>query len=79
MTWMDRIKRSALILVLSLFLSACPNPEGKSGEIYETAQFEEQQNNFKHAKKLYEEIIRDYPETSFAPKAEERLKAIEEK
>lgn len=62
-----------------LILTACANPEGKSQQLYETAQFEEQQNNFKHAKKLYEEITRDYPTTSFAPKAKDRLKELEGK
>ncbi len=63
--------------VLFFALSACSNPEGKSQALYETAQFEEQQMNFKHARKLYEEILQKYPEASFAEKARERLKAIE--
>ena len=68
-----------LIAVSLLFLSACANPEGKSQQLYETAQFEEQQNNFKHARQLYEEITRDYPTTSYASKAKERLGQIEGK
>ncbi|MFQ5596416.1 MAG: tol-pal system YbgF family protein [Nitrospiria bacterium] len=70
-----------LVLFLSLgflwALSACANPEGKGQALYETAQFEEQQSNFKHAKQLYREILRDYPESSFASKAKERLDALE--
>ncbi len=64
-----------VILVFSL--TACANPEGKSQALYETAQFEEQQRNFEHARKLYKEIIQKYPEASFAEKAKERLKEIE--
>ncbi len=56
----------------------CSNPEGKSQALFETAQFEEQQSNFKHARKLYQEIIREYPETSFAYKAAARLDSLGE-
>lgn len=62
-----------------LILSACANPEGKSRQLYETAQLEEQQNNIKHARQLYEEITRDYPDTSYASKAQDRLKQLEGK
>lgn len=57
----------------------CSNPEGKSQELFETARFEEQQRNFKHARKLYQEITREYPKTSFAAKAEARLKDLKTK
>ncbi|MFQ5588495.1 MAG: tetratricopeptide repeat protein [Nitrospiria bacterium] len=68
-----------LCAAMLLFLStACANPEGKSQALYETAQFEEEQRNFKHARQLYEEIIKKYPEASYAEKARARLKAIEE-
>jgi TolA-binding protein len=56
----------------------CSNPEGKSQKLFETAQFEEQQNNFKHARQLYQEIIRKYPETSFAYKSASRLETLGE-
>jgi len=59
-----------------LALSACPHPEGPSQSLFETAQFEEQQHNFTHAEQLYKEILRDYPESSVAPKAKERLEDI---
>lgn len=65
-------------LLLLFVMTACANPEGKSQALYETAQFEEQQRNFKHARQLYEEIINKYPEASYAAKAKERLNAIEE-
>ena len=78
MNWLRRGSRFLSAFTL-LFLCACANPEGKSRQLYETAQFEEQQNNFKHARKLYEEITRDYPATSFAGKAKDRLKELEGK
>ncbi len=69
--------KSGLCALLVLALSACSNPEGKSQSLFETAQFEEQQHNFKHAGQLYKEILEDFPESSIAPKARERLEAIE--
>jgi outer membrane protein assembly factor BamD (BamD/ComL family) len=78
MSWLRDGKRFFFAVSL-LLLSACANPEGKSQQLYETAQFEEQQNNIKHARQLYEEITREYPTTSYAPKAQERLKQLEGK
>jgi outer membrane protein assembly factor BamD (BamD/ComL family) len=78
MNWLRNGKRFFFAASL-LILSACANPEGKSQELYETAQFEEQQNNIKHARQLYEEIAKEYPTTSYASKAQERLKALEGK
>lgn len=75
------IKNIRLLFIGGLFffsLLACSNKEGQSQALYETAQFEEQQFNLKHAKQLYEEIIQDYPETSFASKAKTRLKTMED-
>ncbi len=66
-----------LSVVLLLLFAGCSNPEGQSRALYDTAQFEEMQMNFKHAKQLYNEILRDYPESSFASKAKDRLVAIE--
>jgi TolA-binding protein len=37
------------------------------------AQFEELQNNQDHARKLYGEIISQYPDSEYADKAAERL------
>lgn len=75
------IFKNHLLILTLLFsfhlLAACSNPDAKSQELYETAQFEEQQRNFPHAKKLYARIISDYPETPSAAKAKERLKALE--
>jgi len=68
----------ALFVTILLFSTfSCSNPEGKSAALYETAQFEEQQDNLKHAKALYEEIINLYPKSSLVPKAKERLEALQ--
>jgi len=51
----------------------------KSKELFETAQFEEKQNNREHAEKLYSEIIAKFPGTPVATQAQERLDAIRAK
>ncbi|MCL4475310.1 MAG: hypothetical protein M1508_03665 [Nitrospirae bacterium] len=66
-----------LCLVFGLALSACTGDNGK--EMYETAKFEEVQNNKEHARELYEEILRKYPKSEYARQAEERLRALKEK
>ena len=63
-----------LILLLPLFLSGCSNQQAK--ELFETAQFEEQQFNRDHAKKLYQEILVKYPDSEYAPKAKERIEQM---
>jgi len=59
----------ALMLLLSL-LGACSN---KAAELYETAKFEELQNNREHAAKLYQEIIDRHPDSPQAKDAAKRL------
>lgn len=53
------------------FLTACGGSGAK--ELYETAQFEELQNNQRHALQLYEEIVRDYSGSEYAKKSGERI------
>ena len=43
---------------------------------FETAQFEELQENREHARQLYEAIVRDAPDSEYAAKARERLSAL---
>jgi TolA-binding protein len=44
-------------------------------QIFETAQFEEQQHNRAHAQELYEQLILQFPESELAEKARQRLEA----
>lgn len=67
----------AAMIVMTMAFSACAGQ--KAAELYDTAQFEEKQHNREHAAKLYEEIIRKYPDSEFAQKAKERLSVIREK
>jgi len=71
-------KKCALFLAVLLlaFATACSDPEGNSAQLYETAQFEEQQFNTEHAKQLYEEILQKYPDAAVAAKAKKRLEAL---
>lgn len=78
MGWHHRMSQIFSIGLLLLALG-CSNPDAKSKELYDTAQFEEQQRNFKHARQLYERILTDYPNTETAKQAEARLKELEGK
>jgi hypothetical protein len=42
-------------------------------QLFETAQFEEQQNNQGHARELYERIVQTHPESEWAKQAKARL------
>jgi outer membrane protein assembly factor BamD (BamD/ComL family) len=66
-----------LILGLGVLLPACSGMN--ASELYETAKFEELQNNRNHAVQLYQQIIVRYPSSDYALKAKERIDAIEEK
>jgi TolA-binding protein len=71
------MKHAVLIffLILAFVLPGCSG--SKAAELYETAGFEELQNNKEHALKLYKEIVEKYPNTQYAKKAEERISEIE--
>jgi outer membrane protein assembly factor BamD (BamD/ComL family) len=66
-----------LALICLITFNACS--ENRAAELFETAQFEELQNNKEHAWKLYKEIIARYPESNYADKASERITALKEK
>ena len=46
-------------------------------QLFETAQFEEKQNNQAHARELYERVIQANPESEWATKAKARLAELE--
>ena len=73
-----KIMRYAVILMLIFTLPvviACTG--GDAEELFKTAQFEELQNNNEHARQLYEEIIKKYPESEYAMKANSRLSEMD--
>ena len=57
--------------VLCVFLAACSGDKAK--ELFDTAEFEERQQNVPHAKQLYEELVRLYPSSPQAETARTRL------
>jgi outer membrane protein assembly factor BamD (BamD/ComL family) len=63
-----RIK-SILTLLAMTILAGCTSGDKKAAELLDTAVFEEKQNNFEHAAKLYDEIIRKHPESQAAQEA----------
>ena len=68
--------RAAFALSLFLGVAGC----GESPQqMFETAQFEELQNNHKHARELYERIIQKHPDSEFAKKAASRLAELQSK
>ncbi|MBN2035026.1 MAG: hypothetical protein JW836_17305 [Deltaproteobacteria bacterium] len=73
------MKRVILVFftILVLAMSSCSGK--KAQETYETARFEELQKNYVHARELYEKILAKYPDSEYAKKARERLKALEGK
>ncbi|TAN43864.1 MAG: outer membrane protein assembly factor BamD [Nitrospirae bacterium] len=65
-----RLSAIFLFVVFVFFLTGCGS---NAAELFETAKFEELQNNKEHAVKLYEEIVNKYPDSDYADRAKERL------
>lgn len=64
-------------LLYVLFLLAASGCFGQDpNDLFATAQFEERQNNREHAVQLYEQIVRDYPQSDAAQRARQRLEAL---
>ncbi len=61
-----------IALVMGMLIACGEDPQ----QLFETAQFEEEQHNQAHARELYERIVHDHPASSVARKAEERLKEL---
>ena len=64
-----------IVVLVFAFLVGCGGESPDS--LFETAQFEEKQTNFTHAKELYHQIIRDHPDSEWAKMAKERFEALE--
>ncbi len=70
------MKKLFLILCIILVLGVTGCTGQNAAELYDTAKFEELQNNREHAAQLYREIINKYPESDYAKKAKERLSEL---
>jgi hypothetical protein len=65
-----------LIVLSGLAISNCSGNNAE--ELFETAKLEELQDNREHAKRLYEDVIRAYPDSRYATEAQARLSALEQ-
>jgi hypothetical protein len=72
---MTRTRRLAAMTLLTAGLLGCG---GGAGELLDTAQLEETQHNVAHARELYQELLRRYPDSPEAATATERLHALGE-
>lgn len=68
------MKKTLAVIMLLLALAACSN---KAAELYETAKFEELQNNKEHASQIYREIVEKYPDSIQAKEAAKRLAELQ--
>ena len=65
------------MILSALVTGGCTGGE-KGKELFETAQFEEKQNNRPHAIQLYEELVAKYPDSELAKKAQECLSVLKQ-
>ncbi|MFP4349336.1 MAG: tetratricopeptide repeat protein [Thermodesulfobacteriota bacterium] len=63
-----------ILIGTGIMLGGCA--EKKAKELFETAQLEERQNNSEHARRLYQEIIEEYPDSDYAEPARERISVL---
>lgn len=68
--------RFILCALCCILLMGCSGDKAK--ELLETAEFEERQMNLPHAKQLYEDVIRLYPNSKEAATAQARLAALKQ-
>ena len=71
--------RAAQWITISMLLMGAACGPDQAAQLLETAQFEERQNNRAHAKELYEEILRHYPDSPAAATARARLTQLTDK
>lgn len=78
------------VLYIIFGIEAAERPQGpqykaylfsgdRAAELYDSAGFEELQNNKEHALTLYKKIIEKYPDSPYAGKAEERTSLLRQK
>ena len=71
--------RLLLTVLLALMPLACTSSDRAARDSFDLAQFEERQGNMDHARQLYQEILRRYPQSEWAQKANGRLDALQSK
>jgi TolA-binding protein len=73
---MNHVAVWIMFALLSMGSSCGPD---QATQLLETARLEERQNNMAHAKDLYEDIVRRYPDSPAAQTAKTRLDQLAEK
>ena len=63
-------KAIACLCCAAALLCGCTSSEKKAADLYELAAFELQQFNRENALKLYDRILKEYPDTQAARSAE---------
>ena len=77
---MDRAEfKSYLVVILGLFFLGSVGCGESPQQMFETAQFEELQNNQSHARELYERILQQHPDSEVAKTAASRLMELKKK
>ena len=71
--------KSCLGLSLCFYLFGVVGCGEEAQQLYEVAEFEELQNNQKHARELYQRIIEIDPNGYLATKARERIAELDKK
>ena len=76
---MRKLKAGTMVLIiLGLLFALMVGCGGESPEsLFGTAQFEEKQTNFAHAKELYQQIFKEHPDSEWAKKAKERFEELQ--
>jgi TolA-binding protein len=72
----DMRLKTLLVLLMISMLAGCASGDKKGAELLDTAKFEEKQNNYEHAARLYDEILKKYPGSPAAQEATTRLGAL---
>jgi TolA-binding protein len=71
--------RPALVVAGTLLAGALIGCGGGAKDLLDTAQLEETQRNLPHARELYQEVLRRYPNSPEAAAAAARLQALGER
>ena len=70
------LRQLILLLIVMCFLTVSACTGNQAEELFKTAEFEELQKNREHAQQLYEDILKKYPQSEYAKKAEARLSEL---
>ena len=73
------LSKNDLALACLLFAITVGCGQDRAQDLLETAQLEERQHNVSHARELYEELLRRYPESREAATARERLAVLSDR